>query len=301
MSARQEVIQLLAMVSVIIPSYNRALFLKEALDSVLLQKNVEMEVIVVDDGSTDNTSAIVESCGHSIRYYYQPNAGVSAARNAGIKIARGEWLAFLDSDDLWLPGKLEIQLDFLRRQPSVKICQTEELWIRNGHRQNPKKYHKKPAGYCFPALLERCLVSPSAVMIHREIFDQVGLFDETLPACEDYDLWLRIGSRRPIGLVERPLIVKRGGHPDQLSTSTAALDKYRIRSLIKMLRSETLSSDQQALTLAMLAKKCRVYGRGCLKRGRIEEGKWALAQPGILALQIRLTAASPARGGNTKW
>jgi len=267
------------MVSVIIPTYNRASFLKEALDSVLLQKHVEMEVIVVDDGSTDNTSAIVEACGRPVAYCQQSNAGVSAARNAGIKMARGEWLAFLDSDDLWLPGKLECQLDFLSRHPAVKICQTEEVWIRNGHRQNPKKYHKKPSGYCFPALLERCLVSPSAVMIHRSLFDEVGLFDETLPACEDYDLWLRIGSRRPMGLVERPLVIKRGGHPDQLSASIAALDQYRIRSLIKLLCSGGLDSDQRAQALAVLTRKCRVYGEGCLKRGRLAEGRWALAQP----------------------
>jgi len=271
-----------AVVSVIIPTYNRASFLKEALDSVLLQQNAEMEVIVVDDGSTDDTAAIVESFGRAVTYLYQSNAGVSAARNTGIKAARGRWLALLDSDDLWLPGKLQFQLELLNRHKDIKICQTEELWIRNGRRQNPKKYHKKPSGHCFSALLERCLVSPSAVMMHRELLDEVGLFDEALPACEDYDMWLRIGSRYPIGLLERPLIVKRGGHPDQLSTSIAALDRYRIKSLSKLIGSGSLDSGQRKQALAVLARKCRIYGEGCLKRGRIMEADWALAQPQLL-------------------
>lgn len=276
------------MVSVIIPTYNRAVFLKEALESVFSQRNVEIEVIVVDDGSLDETSAVIESYGRSVNYIYQPNAGVSAARNRGIEIARGRWLAFLDSDDFWLPDKLEIQLDWLERRPDIKICQTEELWIRNGRRHNPKKYHKKPSGHSFAVLLDRCLVSPSAVMIHRGLFREVGLFDETLPACEDYDLWLRIGCRYPIGLVDRPLIVKRGGHSDQLSSSVAALDRYRIAALVKLLRNEDLSAANRSLAFAALSRKCRVYGEGCLKRGRIEEGRWILSQPDVLAQEMGL-------------
>jgi len=278
------------MISVIIPTHNRAFLVKEAVDSVLSQMlpDIEIELIVVDDGSEDNTQAILKSYGASVKYFYQSNAGVSAARNAGIELATGEWLAFLDSDDLWLPGKLQTQLDFLRLEPHIRICQTEELWIKNGVRLNPKDYHKKPSGYCFPALLERCLISPSAVMIHRSLFDEVGLFDETMPACEDYDLWLRIGCRHPVGLVERPLIEKRGGHADQLSTSVSALDKYRIAAIAKLLRTEALDCRQQALALHMLAKKCRIFGAGCLKRGRTEEGERILSLPTLLAREIGL-------------
>ena len=259
------------MVSVIIPTYNRSGLVGEAIASVLAQQDAKFEVIVVDDGSMDDTVATLGSFGAAIRRLWQPHGGVSSARNTGILAAGGEWLAFLDSDDLWLPRKLWMQLEFLRKHPEFKMCQTEETWVRDGHKLNPKKYHKKPRGYCFPQLLERCLVSPSAVVIHREVFEVVGLFDESLPACEDYDLWLRIGYRYPIGLIDEALTIKRGGHADQLSSAIPALDRYRIQALAKLLREEPLSPSQQAYTLQALREKCRIYSIGCRKRGRVEE------------------------------
>lgn len=271
------------MVSVVIPTYNRCALLGEAIDSVLRQQGAAFELIVVDDGSGDDTQKLVESYGPAVRYVQQPNSGVSAARNRGITMARGEWLAFLDSDDFWLPGKLRLQLEYLAANPDLKLCQTEELWIRNGARLNPRKYHAKPSGHCFPRLLERCLVSPSAVMIHRDVFAEVGLFDEGLPACEDYDMWLRIGCRYPLGLLPQPLIVKRGGHPDQLSRSVPVLDKYRIVALGKILRSGSLSPAQRKLVLQTLEKKCRIYGQGCLRRGRVQEGEEVLSLPARVA------------------
>lgn len=276
------------MVSVIIPTYNRADLVKEALDSVLAQTidGLEMEVIVVDDGSSDNTRAVIESRGPPVKYFCQPHQGVSAARNTGIKAASGTWLAFLDSDDLWLPEKLQGQLNFFRFHPNWRICQTEEVWMRNGLRINPRDYHRKPSGYCFSALLERCLISPSAVMLPRSLLDEVGLFDETLPACEDYDLWLRIGCRYPIGLVQQPLVVKRGGRSDQLSTTVAALDKYRITALVKLLRGGVLTCRQQALTMQVLVKKCGIYGAGCVKRRRIKEAERIFSLPGTVAQEI---------------
>ena len=259
------------MVSVIIPTYNRSGLVGEAIASVLAQQDAKFEVIVVDDGSTDDTVATLGSFGAAIRRLWQPHGGVSSARNTGILAAGGEWLAFLDSDDLWLPRKLWMQLEFLSKHPEFKMCQTEEIWVRNGHKLNPKKYHKKPRGYCFPQLLERCLISPSAVVIHREVFEAVGLFDESLPACEDYDLWLRIGYRYPIGLIDEALTIKRGGHADQLSSAIPALDRYRIQALAKLLREEPLSPSQQKFTLQALREKCRIYSIGCRKRGRVEE------------------------------
>jgi glycosyltransferase involved in cell wall biosynthesis len=259
------------LVSVIIPTYNRSNLVREAIESVLAQEDVALEVIVVNDGSSDDTASLLESFGSAIHGISQPHGGVSAARNTGIRAATGDWLAFLDSDDLWLPQKLRMQMAFLRKHPELQISQTEEVWIRNGYKLNPKKYHRKPQGYCFPQLLERCLISPSAVIIHREVFGDVGLFDESLPACEDYDLWLRIGYRYPLGLLEEPLTIKRGGHADQLSSTTSALDRYRIQALAKLLQHEPLSPHQQDLTLQALERKCRIYGEGCRKRGRNEE------------------------------
>ena len=266
-------IEIKPQVSVIIPTYNRSWIIKEAIDSVLAQDYKEFELIVVDDGSTDHTSDVLDSYRNVIKVLSQKNKGVSAARNRGIAEASGKFIAFLDSDDLWLPQKLSTQVEFFNKTPDALICQTEEVWIRNGLRVNPKKRHKKPSGMIFKLSLELCLVSPSAVMIKRSLFDRVGEFDETLPACEDYDLWLRISSRFPIYLIDTPLIIKRGGHDDQLS-SRAGLDKFRIKAIEKIIKSGLLSDDQHQAAVKTLKKKCDIYAAGCRKRGRIDEAQY---------------------------
>jgi glycosyltransferase involved in cell wall biosynthesis len=260
-------------VSVIIPTYNRAWIIKEAVDSVLMQDHKDFELIVVDDGSTDNTSDVLALYGEDVIVLFQENKGVSAARNRGIAEASGQFIAFLDSDDLWLPQKLGTQVEFFNQTPGALICQTEEVWIRNGIRVNPKNRHKKPSGMIFEPSLELCLVSPSAVMIRRELLDKTGGFDETLPACEDYDLWLRISCRFPVYLIEIPLIVKRGGHDDQLSKG-AGLDKFRIKAIEKIIKTGILSGDQHQAALNMLKNKCDIYAAGCRKRGRKEEAEY---------------------------
>jgi glycosyltransferase involved in cell wall biosynthesis len=257
-------------VSVIIPTYNRAWVIKEAIDSVLTQDYTEFELIVVDDGSTDQTFDVLESYRNDIKVLSQKNKGVSAARNRGIAEASGNFIAFLDSDDLWLSQKLSVQIDFFNQTPDALICQTEEVWIRNGLRVNPKKRHKKPSGMIFKPSLRLCLVSPSAVMIRRHLLDRVGRFDETLPACEDYDLWLRISCRFPIHLIDTPLIIKRGGHDDQLSKGTG-LDKFRIKAIEKIIKSGLLSEGQHRAAVKTLKEKCDIYAAGCRKRGREEE------------------------------
>ena len=258
------------LISVVIPTYNRGWILKEAVDSVLAQKYPAYEVIVVDDGSTDDTAAILAGYGNRITILRQENRGVSAARNRGVRKAGGNLLAFLDSDDLWLPGKLETQANFFQAHPEALICQTEETWVRNGRRVNPKNRHKKPSGDIFEPSLELCLVSPSAVMLRRELFEEMNGFDERLPACEDYDLWLRIGCRYPVHLIDTPLIIKRGGHDDQLSRQPS-LDKYRIESLRTLIDSGRLSEGHRQAAVRVLVKKCRIYENGCLKRGRDAE------------------------------
>lgn len=274
----------LPLVSVILPTYNRETFLKCAIESVLSQTYPHYELIVVDDGSTDSTPEILEAYRDRIKVIHQENKGVSAARNSGIKIASGNYIALLDSDDYWLPEKLNSQIRFFQSQPQALICQTEEIWIRNGKRVNPKKRHQKYSGMIFEKTLPLCLVSPSAVMIQKTLFDEVGLFDETLPACEDYDLWLRITWKHPVYLIDIPLIVKQGGHADQLS-SMPELDKYRIQSLAKILRQGCLSEDQAAAALAMLKTKCEIYANGCKKRGRDKEAKYYIELPGALEVQ----------------
>jgi glycosyltransferase involved in cell wall biosynthesis len=258
------------LVSVIIPTCNRGWVVRDAIDSVLGQTFADFELIVVDDGSTDETSQILEAYAGRLRVIRQANQGVSAARNRGIDIASGSLIALLDSDDIWLPEKLDVQVAFFKNNTAALICQTEEIWIRNGLRVNPGKRHRKPSGMIFERSLELCLVSPSAVMVRRELFEEVGRFDESLPACEDYDLWLRVACRFPVHLIDKPLTVKRGGHADQLSRQPA-LDKFRIRSLVKLIEAGRLAPAQRDAAVIALRKKCAVYANGCLKRGRLEE------------------------------
>jgi glycosyltransferase involved in cell wall biosynthesis len=260
------------LVSVIIPTYNRGWILSEAIDSVLNQEFEDFELIVVDDGSTDNTWEILDAYGRDIIALRQSNQGVSAARNRGISEAIGQLVAFLDSDDLWLPGKLSRQVDFFYSTPDALVSQTEEIWIRNGVRVNPGKRHQKYSGMIFERSLELCLVSPSAVMIKKKLFDRVGLFDESLKACEDYDFWLRISCTFPVHLIDTPLIVKRGGHPDQLSKAPG-LDKFRIQALKKIIESGSLSESQQRAAVQILKKKSAIYAGGCRRRGRENEAR----------------------------
>ena len=260
-------------VSVIIPTYNRGWILKEAIDSVLAQDFTDFELVVVDDGSTDDTKKILDDYKRDLIVIRQSNKGVSAARNRGIGAASGGLIAFLDSDDLWLPRKLATQVAFFDANPAAVINQTEEIWIRNGVRVNPKIRHHKFAGMIFERSLALCLVSPSAVMMRRSLFDEVGLFDEDLPACEDYDLWLRISWRYPVYLIETPLIIKRGGHADQLSKAHS-LDKFRIKALQKVIENGKLDADARQAAVRTLQKKCALFAGGCRKRGKDAEARY---------------------------
>jgi glycosyltransferase involved in cell wall biosynthesis len=261
------------LVTVIIPTYNRGWIIQEAIESVLAQDFNDYELIVVDDGSEDNTLEILGAYGKAIVILHQSNRGVSAARNRGIDESKGRLIAFLDSDDLWLPKKLSTQVKFFKKNADALINQTQEIWIRNGLRVNPKKRHHKFSGMIFERSLELCLVSPSAVMIEKRLFDTVGVFDEQLPACEDYDLWLRISCRYPVHLTDSPLVIKRGGHDDQLSKA-AGLDKYRIQSLVKIIESNLLLPQQYQAAVTTLKEKCAVYAGGCRRRGREKEANY---------------------------
>lgn len=269
--------------SVVIPTFNRALTILRALDSILKQDPAPEEVILVDDGSTDGTKELLNPSPlpspprgegwvrGNIKYLHQPNRGPAAARNLGIRKAKGDFIAFLDSDDEWLPGKLKAQLEFFEKNPEMLICQTEEIWIRNGKRVNPMKKHKKQGGWIFEKCLPLCIVSPSAVMMRREFFDRAGFFDESFPACEDYELWLRASAQMPIGLIEKPLITRYGGHEDQLSRRFPVMDQFRIKALQKILDSNMLSSSQKETALLELERKCRIVSLGAFRRKKIKE------------------------------
>nr|WP_319495252.1 glycosyltransferase family A protein [uncultured Desulfobacter sp.] len=257
-------------ISVIIPTFNRAWALKRAVDSALVQDYEQKEIIVVDDGSTDDTQDVLAGYKDEIRVLAQENKGVSAARNFGIRESRGRFIALLDSDDAWEKKKLSCQMAFFHANPDAMICQTEEIWIRNCKRVNPKKKHKKPSGMIFEPSLKLCLVSPSAVMIRKELFDKKGMFNEAFEVCEDYDLWLRISHDTPVYLIDTPLTIKTGGHDDQLSASHSQ-DKYRILSILNLIESDVLTPSQAQAALKVFEEKCRIFANGCMKRGREKE------------------------------
>lgn len=264
-------------VTVIIPTFNRAKRVCRAVSSVLDQTYTDFEVIVIDDASTDNTIEKLEDFGNRIQLIrHRENKGVSAARNSGIRKAKGKYIALLDSDDYWMPEKLRVQIDFFNDNPDVLICQAREIWIRKGKRVNPAKKHLKPSGNIFIPSLKLCLVSPSAVMFKKSLLNEVGIFDEEFPVCEDYDLWLRIAYKYPVYLIEQDLLVKEGGAPDQLSSSMQGMDRFRIKAMEKIYKRNVLNDVQEKALFKELGKKCRVYGEGCVKRGKIEEGEYYL-------------------------
>jgi glycosyltransferase involved in cell wall biosynthesis len=258
-------------VSVVVPTFNRAGLLGRALRSVFGQTRPADEVIVVDDGSTDDTGERVQRDFPGVRYLRQDQRGVSAARNRGVVAAEGEWIAFLDADDEWRRAKLERQLAALGDHPGCLICHTDEIWIRRGQRVNPRKRHAKAGGYIFQRCLPRCAISPSSVLIHRTLLDEVGGFDETLPACEDYDLWLRICWRHEVVFVDEPLVVKHGGHADQLSRQQWGMDRFRIRALEKVLGSAELAPGDREAARSTLLEKIDIYLEGARKRGKWDE------------------------------
>ncbi|MFZ0245938.1 glycosyltransferase family 2 protein [Candidatus Binatus sp.] len=262
-------------VSVIIPAYNRCAMLLEAIASVLAQSAPAFELIVIDDGSTDGTSENerLRRMSETIRIERIDHRGPAAARNRGVALARAPLIAFLDSDDLWSPTKLERQLAFMRDNPGCAISQTSEIWIRNGRRVNPAHRHRKRAGDIFIDSLRTCLIGMSSVMIRAELFRSSGGFDEHMTAAEDYDLWLRILIDHEAGLLDEPLVTRRGGHPDQTSATTPALDRFRVLALAKLLADNRLSPARRTSVVEVLAEKCRIYARGLRRRGRIDEAR----------------------------
>ncbi len=265
------------LVSVIIPTFNRATWLSGAINSVLDQTFKNYELLVIDDGSNDNTREIVASFEGHVRYLFQSNSGPSAARNTGIKETKAELLAFLDSDDRWLKNKLQVQVDLMMNNPNTKICYTDEIWIRHGKRVNPKKIHQKYSGWIYKKCLPLCIISPSSVMIHKEVFDKVGFFDESLFVCEDYELWLRISRYYPITFINKPLIIKNGGHADQLSHRLWGMDRFRVQALEKVLQDNSLADEDRKATIEILQKKCTILANGFFKRSKIDEGNYYLA------------------------
>lgn len=249
--------------SVIIPTYNRLGILQRAIDSVYAQTQQAEEIIVVDDGSTDGTYEYISTHYPQIILQEQSNKGVSAARNNGFTKASTQWIALLDSDDEWLPEKMEKQLLELEKT-KLKVCHSEEIWIRNGVRVNAKNKHQKKSGDIFFDCLQLCAMSPSAIVLHRSIWQEFDGFDESFIVCEDYDLWLRICAQHSVALVEQAQIRKYGGHEDQLSMQYFGMDKFRIMAMEKMLNID-LSKEKDTALRKMLQSKLKILTKGAIK------------------------------------
>lgn len=255
-------------VSVIIPVFNRITYLTRAIESVLSQTHRYFEIIIIDDNSLEDIKTIIDKF-HDNKIIYirnNKNMGVSYSRNIGIKRSKYDLIALLDSDDEWLPKKLEFQIKYLKEHPEYDIVHTEEIWIRNGKRVNPKKKHQKSGGDIFERSLELCLMSPSSILLKRSVFDKHGLFDETLPVCEDYDMWLRILAFEETGYIETPLIIKYGGHSDQLSRKYHSMDKYRVMSLMKIYKNENINKIKKEAIRTILLNKTKILLNGAMKR-----------------------------------
>ena len=261
----------ISQVSVVIPTLNRVHTLRRAIDSVISQTYKAHSIVVIDDGSTDGTSEMINEYYPQIIFIKQDNQGVSAARNTGINSIDAEWIAFLDSDDEWLPRKLERQMNSLNENKEMNICHTDEIWIRNGERVNPMKKHAKSGGWIFQKCLPLCCVSPSSVVIKRCVFHQIGLFDESLPVCEDYDLWLRISMYYPFLYIDEKLLTKYGGHDDQLSQKYWGMDRYRVIALEKMIDNPLLSLDNRIATINMTIRKVKILQKGYEKHEHQKE------------------------------
>ena len=272
-SERDFLLSLSPLVSAVIPTYNRANVISRAIRSVMTQTYRPIEIVVVDDGSEDDTSEVLLKFP-GIKILAQANLGVSAARNTGIANSTGSLVAFLDSDDEWLPEKIQKQVELYTRDQPYFICHTNEIWLRNEKPVSQKTIHLKQGGYFFERALERCLISPSAAVISRALLDEVGWFDERLVAAEDYDLWLRITSCYRVDFVDEPLVIKRAGESNQLSLVTPAIDRCRIIALEKIISHANLRYDQRKAAIKTLVRKSNILSAGCRKRGNIGEATY---------------------------
>jgi glycosyltransferase involved in cell wall biosynthesis len=262
------------LISIIIPNFNRKTLICKAIDSSLEQNYKNIEIIIIDDGSTDNSSEFLKQKygkNNKVKILQKEHSGVSASRNMGIKFAQGEWLAFLDSDDFFHQEKISKQIKFLQDNPSYKICHTEEIWFKNHQRINPKKKHQKKGGNIFAQSVELCAISISTVILNKNLCRDIGLFDEELPACEDYDYWLRVTAKYPVLFLPEYLTTKFGGHADQLSQKYYAMDRFRIYALDKIIKSNNLTKEQNKLAKESLITKLTIFLQGAKKHNNFDE------------------------------
>ncbi len=256
-------------VSVIIPVYNRAGMLRQALDSVFLQNYDNMQVIVADDGSDDDPASVVrEYTAELVRIEHCGFPG--KVRNIAVEMAKGDLIAFLDSDDLWKPGKLAAQTGELASGGKL-LCHTREIWDREGKMVSQRKQRHQREGDIFTDALKKCIIGPSTVLMDKKLFVQTGGFREDLEIAEDYELWLRITDRHPVSYIDEPLVIKRAGSWPQLSEKYGMIEYFRILALKDLADASVFTQEHQAEAAAELSRKCAIYAAGCEKRGKKDQ------------------------------
>ncbi|QDV39707.1 glycosyltransferase family 2 protein [Tautonia plasticadhaerens] len=246
-------------VSVIIPTYNSGSFVTAAVESALGQSVQPFEIIVIDDGSTDATSHVLKPYMGSIRYYQQPNAGLSAARNRGIAAAMGDLIAFLDADDIWLPNKLALQMETLEKHPEAALVHSDVYFWDNetGERAIRNKMRHGYTGRCYHQFFRRNAVCPSTVLVRRECLDRIGGFDEQIrrPTTQDYDLWWRIARRYDLAYLDRPTVLYRL-HSGNASKQTLMMVEDELYVVLKALSEDS----QLAQSLGFRETNDRLFG-----------------------------------------
>ncbi|MCL2480272.1 MAG: glycosyltransferase family 2 protein [Spirochaetaceae bacterium] len=262
-------------ISVIIPVYNRSDLLSEAVKSVINQNFSDFELIVADDCSEDDIKRTLETIplieNISLKYLrLQKHSGMPGfVRNSGCKIADGSYIAFLDSDDLWLPDKLEKQIALLAG--NMSICHTREIWQRGDKVVSQSSQRHKREGDIFEDSLIKCIIGPSTVIIEKGLFEKYGGFREDIEIAEDYELWLRITENTPIAYIDQPLVIKRAGDWEQLSEKYGQIEIFRIKALKQLVEKSFFKPDKMVLAKKVLSEKCRIYAAGCRKRGKDSE------------------------------
>ena len=276
-------------VSVVMPAFNVGWCVARAVDSVLTQSLREREVVVVDDGSTDDTASVLARYGDAIRVIRQTNAGMSAARNAGIRMARGNLVAFLDADDWWHPDKLQRQVTLMRERPEFGFCSTaarvvnpEGRLLNVWHCPGPNNDMLRTLFAENAAIAGGC----SAVMVRRELLDRVGLFDESLRGFEDPDLWIRLAAVSGYACIDEPLVeILRREH--SVSRNLENMRKAALASLRKN-RDLLPVGLRGAFWRACLANVYTDYAKGAYRAGEVRAA---------VADTLRAFALSPAGRG----
>lgn len=265
------------MVSVIIPVYNRYELLKEVLNSVRSQTFDEVEIIVVDDGSEDRTRHLEDEFS-DIRVVHIEHTGMPGfVRNTGVELARGQWIAFLDSDDIWMREKLAVQMETVSRQTDCVINHCRERWIRDGRLISQKRFNHRRSGDVFEASLNKCIIGPSTVLMRKDVFLDLGGFRDDLEIAEDYEFWLRVTALHSVSYCDRELIIKQAGHGDQLSQKYGQIEIFRIRGLEDLVAGRWFERHagviHQLKACRELSRKCGIYSNGARKRNRDEEAR----------------------------